>query len=284
MRSTRLLAAAALLAAGVAFIQSAAAQGTSPPPPPAAEHRAGPPGPGPHGPGPHGPGPQGPRPHGPGPHGRPGLATQEDAMREVGHAYDRLRVVGLMATSVNGGDQSVTALTRAGKAAYDAALSRYKVGNYTSARELAMAAGALAGAADHLVASQLRTAGGGPLALAAPPTAQVPAGEIDRAKTEALRASEHAARVDSVTRSLPAKDPARGVASIARGLAERARRAAQDNDLAEASALTRAADASARAAEHLYADYYVSRGSAPPVAPGPAAPPPPPPPPPPADR
>lgn len=263
---TALTITAIALAPTTILAHAAAAQG---PPPPRPEL----PGRGPDARLERGPG----RPRGPGgPDRAPGLATQDDALREVQHAYDRLRNVGLL-SQTGGGDTPSSPLMSEGRTAYEAALSRYQSGNYTSARELAAAAGDMAAASDALLNSRVRSAGSGALALTAPPVAATRTEDTYRVRMDALRASEHAARMDSLARTLPQESQARRVAGIGVSLAQRAERTASDGNSREAGDLARAAEATSRAAQHLYADHYVSRGSALPAAAGPPASPPPPP-------
>lgn len=253
MRTTRISLAAALLAMQAVLLPEISV-GQAPPPPPPPEAR-------------------GPRPV-PGPKARPGLATEEDAIGEIRRAYDHLNGVGGLAASGNSGDPSVTPLIAGGKRAYETALSRFQTGNYTSAREQAAAANDLAAAVDGLLRRPAGAAKGGNLGLKAPPDVRLTPEAAYRVKLDALRASEHAERLGSVVGSLPPTEPARQVAGLAQALAASARRAAEDGKTVEGRDLTGAAEAASRATDHLYTDYYASRGSAPPQDAGPAASPP----------
>lgn len=259
MRIIRVSLAAALLMMQ-AVLRPDISVGQGPPPPPAT------------------PAPEarpGPRPH-------PALATREEAIREIQRAYDHLNGVGDLAGPGKAGDSSFAQLLTGGKRAYEAALSRYQTGNYTSAREQAAAANDLAAAANGLLRRQAGAANAGKLGLKPPPATQPTGEETYRVKMDALRVSGDADRLASAVGNLPQSEPARQVVALAQTLASNARRAGEDGKVAEGRDMAGAAEAASRAAHHLYTDYYASRGGAPPMDIGPAAPPPDRPPPPPA--
>lgn len=235
----------------------------APPPPPEAQGRA-----------PDGPG----RAHGPDGPGRrgaprsPGLTTQDDALRAVQRAYDQLRAV---APSGQTGGSELQTLPTEGRSAYETALTRYRAGSFASARQYAAAAGDLAMATESLQRG-LSSGASGAMALTPPPALASGASDAYRRKMESLRVSQHAIRVDSLVRSLPANAPsaaqARRLSALGVSLAQRAEQSANSRDSATSRApdgVMRAADATSRAAEKLYGEYYVSRGSVPPM---PAAP------------
>lgn len=208
----------------------------------------------------------------PGPDPRPGphhpATPRQEAADAIGRAYDALgRDMALTPSTA----RNVSGVLMQSRDTYQQALSLYQAGDFTGARETAMASADMAHAVEQLVMAD--SPGAAP--VPAPPQPPAPPG---RADTQAAHAYRDLARVRERSARLNNDLDQRASASVAAQVKMLIREAAQleqraqsvvANKPEQAGALARAADALLAAADHYVRWAWIANGLVPPAPPPP---------------
>jgi hypothetical protein len=211
----------------------------------------------------------------PGPDPRPGpnhpVAPQQEAADAIGRAYDALgRDMALTPSAA----RNVNGLLMRSRDTYQQALSLYQAGDFTAARETAMASTDIAHAVEQLATADLP--GAAPV-----PSPPPPPGPPDRADTPSARAYRDLARVQEHSARLNTDLNQSASASVAAqvrvlinesGQLEQRAQSLAANKPEQAGAIARAADALLAAADHYVRRAWIASGLAPPSPPPPPRP------------
>jgi hypothetical protein len=199
---------------------------------------------------------------------------QQEAADAIGRAYDALeRDMELTPSAA----RNASGLFMRSRDTYQQALSLYQAGDFTGARETAMASADIAHAVEQLVMAD--SPGAAP--VPSPPRPPAPPDRADtlaaRAYRDMARVREHSARLNSDLDQSASASVAAQVKVLIREAAQLEQRAQSvvANKPEQAGALARAADALLAAADHYVRRAWIANGLAPPPPPRPKGPPPP---------